>query len=134
MSKARAMGTRKNINTSRPATASRPMSSMFMFVLGGNRFCAQPHLQHHHQQGQKHPHPCRRHEPDLGDCLTSVVFLVDDRVFDRVTWPEYDGLTYDDGTPDPTEYWEWKMKFSESEIEADKIVWLRDWLPKFRLA
>jgi hypothetical protein len=51
-----------------------------------------------------------------------------------VTWPEYDGLTYDDGTPDPTEYWEWKMKFSESEIEADKIVWLRDWLPKFRLA
>jgi hypothetical protein len=74
------------------------------------------------------------YEPDLGDCLTSVVFLVDDRVFDRVAWPEYDGLTYDDGTPDPTEYWEWKMKFSESEIEADKIVWLRDWLPKFRLA
>ena len=74
------------------------------------------------------------HEPDLGDCLTSVVFLVDDRVFDRVVWPEYDGLTYDDGTPDPTEYWEWKMKFSESEIEADKIIWLRDWLPKFRLA
>ena len=76
----------------------------------------------------------RFYEPDLGDCLTSVVFLVDDRVFDRVTWPEYDGLTYDDGTPDPAEYWEWKMKFSESEIEADKIVWLRDWLPKFRLA
>ena len=76
----------------------------------------------------------RFYEPDLGDCLTSVVFLVDDRVFDRVAWPEYDGLTYDDGTPDPTEYWEWKMKFSESEIEADKIVWLRDWLPKFRLA
>ena len=73
-------------------------------------------------------------EPDLGDCLTSVVFLADDRVFDRVAWPEYSGLTYDDGTPDPTEYWEWKMKFSESEIEADKIVWLRDWLPKFRLA
>lgn len=76
----------------------------------------------------------RFYELDLGDCLTSVVFLVDDRVFDRVAWPEYDGLTYDDGTPDPTEYWEWKMKFSESEIEADKIVWLRDWLPQFRLA
>ena len=29
-------------------------------------------------------------EPDLGDQLTSVVFLVDERVFNKVKWPEYD--------------------------------------------
>ena len=76
----------------------------------------------------------RFYEPDLGDCLTSVVFLADDRVFDRVAWPEYDGLTYDGGTPGPSEYWNWKMRFDEDETVADNIVWLRDWLPKFRLA
>lgn len=73
-------------------------------------------------------------EPDLGDQLTAVVFLVDDRVFDREKWPEYDGLIYQDGTPDETEYWEWKMKFSDNEKEADSIIWLRSWLPNFRLA
>jgi hypothetical protein len=74
------------------------------------------------------------HEPDLGDCLTAVVFLVDDRVFDRETWPDYNGPEYPDGSPDETHFWEWKMKFSDNEKEADKIVWLRQWLPKFRLA
>lgn len=74
------------------------------------------------------------HEIDLGDQLTAFVFLVDDRVFDRETWPEYSGLVYQDGTPDETEYWEWKMKFDDDEKIADNIVWLRDWLPKFRLA
>ena len=73
-------------------------------------------------------------EPDLGDQLTAFVFLVDDRVFDREAWPNYSGTFYMDGTPDETEYWEWKMKFSDNESEADRIVWLRDWLPKFRLA
>lgn len=74
------------------------------------------------------------HEPDLGDQLTGIVFLVDERVWDRVNWPDYRGVCYEDGTPDPTEFWQWKMKFSEDEKEADKIVWLRSWLSKFRLA
>lgn len=74
-------------------------------------------------------------EPDLGDQLTAFVFLVDDRVFDRVTWPDYSGLYYTDAkTPIEKEYYEWKMKFAETEEEADQIVFLRDWLPKFRLA
>jgi hypothetical protein len=73
-------------------------------------------------------------EPDLGDQLTAVVFLIDDRVFDRVTWPDYDGPTYLDGTPMEGDYWNWKMKFDDDDIVADNIVWLRSWLPKFRLA
>jgi hypothetical protein len=73
-------------------------------------------------------------EPDLGDQLTGFVFLVDERVFNRELWPNYDGTCYIDGTPEATEFWNWKMKFSDDEKEANNIVFLREWLPKFRLA
>ena len=73
-------------------------------------------------------------EPDLGDQLTAVVFLVDDRVWDKVNWPEYDGTFYVDGTPEATSYWHWIMKFDESEQEARRIVFLREFLKNFRLA
>ena len=75
------------------------------------------------------------YEPDLGDQLTAFVFLVDDRVFDREAWPDYDGIYYADGkTPEATAFWHWKMKFAETEEEADRIVWMRNWLRNFRLA
>ncbi len=75
------------------------------------------------------------HEPDLGDQLTAVVFLVDDRVYDKVAWPDYDGPYYADmKTPETTAYYEWKMKFAETEVEADQIVFLRDFLKQFRFA
>jgi len=74
------------------------------------------------------------HEPDLGDQLTAVVFLVDDRVFDFEKWPPYGGKFYIDGTPEETDFWEWKMKFDESEKVADNIVWMRSWLKNFKLA
>ena len=74
-------------------------------------------------------------EPDLGDQLTAVVFLVDDRVFDRVTWPDYDGPYYADmRTPETMAYWDWLMKFSPNENEAQRIVFLREFLRNFRLA
>ena len=73
-------------------------------------------------------------EPDLGNQLTAVVFLVDQRVYDKKMWPEYSGLCYTDGTPDHTEYYTWKMQFAETEEEADRIVFLRDYLKQFRLA
>jgi hypothetical protein len=73
-------------------------------------------------------------EPDLGDQLTAVVFLVDDRVFDKKIWPDYNGAFYVDGTPEATEYWNWIMKFDESEQEARRIVFLREFLKNFRLA
>jgi len=74
------------------------------------------------------------HEPDLGDQMTAVVFLVDDRVFDREAWPDYDGIWYANGQPETTAYWHWKMKFADTEEEADRIVWLRTFLKNFRLA
>jgi hypothetical protein len=75
------------------------------------------------------------HEPDLGDQMTAVVFLVDDRVFDKVTWPDYDGPYYADmKTPEITAHYEWKMKFADTEKEASNIVFLRDFLKNFRLA
>jgi hypothetical protein len=73
-------------------------------------------------------------EPDLGDQLTAVVFLADDRVFDKKIWPDYNGTFYADGTPEATEYWNWIMKFDESEQEARRIVFLREFLKNFRLA
>ena len=73
-------------------------------------------------------------EPDLGDQLTAICFLVDERVFNRTKWPDYDGPCYLNGTPDHTEYWHWMMKFDESENEAQRIVFLRNFLKNFRLA
>jgi hypothetical protein len=77
-------------------------------------------------------------EPDLGDQLTAFVFIVDDRAFDRETWPNYDGPWYSSGQPEATAYWHWKMKFAETETEtekeADQIVFLRDYLRNFKLA
>lgn len=75
------------------------------------------------------------HEPDLGDQMTAVVFLVDDRVFDKVTWPDYAGPYYIDGvTPIEMDYYEWKMKFAETEKAAGRIIFLREFLKRFRLA
>lgn len=68
-------------------------------------------------------------EPDLGDQLTAVVFLVDDRVWNKITWPDFD---YDKDTAES--YYEWKMKFAETEREADQIVFMRDFLKQFRFA
>ena len=77
----------------------------------------------------------RFYEPDLGDQLTAIVFIVDDRVFDRVTWPDYNGPFYADmKTPEATAHYEWKMKFADTEDEANRIVFLREFLPKLRLA
>ena len=56
------------------------------------------------------------HEPDLGDQLTAVVFLVDDRVWDRETYPDYAGSFISDlnGTrPMENEFNQWKKMFSD---------------------
>ena len=78
------------------------------------------------------------YEPDLGDQLTSIVFLVDDRIFDKSNWPNYEDVVkeyIDAGGGDycPT-YEEWKNRFSENEDESNKIVFLRKYLKQFRLA
>ena len=81
---------------------------------------------------------CSFFEPDLGDQLTAVVFLVDDRVFDKVTWPDWDGGDAIEeklgGRSLETQYWDWVIKFDESEQEARRIVFLREFLKQFRFA
>lgn len=68
------------------------------------------------------------HEPDLGDQLTAVVFLVDDRVWDKENWHDFVPLQIDGYT---IEFQRWKDNFGE---DADKIVFLREFLSQFRLA
>lgn len=68
------------------------------------------------------------YEPDLNDMLTAITFIVDERVFNKELFPdftyEYDTCTYE----------EWRKKFNDSEDNINKIIFLREFLPKFRLA
>ena len=74
------------------------------------------------------------YEPDLGDQLTAVVFLIDERVYDKKLWPDYDAGFKPNGEPYDSDYEEWKSNFSDNPTEADQIVFLRDFVNSFRLA
>jgi hypothetical protein len=74
------------------------------------------------------------YEPDLGDQLTSVVFLVDERVFNKKKYPDYNGLFHGDGTPNAHDYTEWKKQFGNYEPDIEKIIFLREFLSNFNLA
>ena len=86
------------------------------------------------QNGVKH---ATFYEPDLGDQLTAIVFLVDDRVFDKETYPDFN---WDLFLPDPAfqhtqleyqdiRYREWLVKIGGFQNE-----FLRDFLLQFNLA
>ena len=66
-------------------------------------------------------------EPDLYNQVTAVSFLVDERVFNRAKYPDFnpDSLDYDV----EEEYEKW-----EKLVGGEKNIWLREWLHKFRLA
>lgn len=80
------------------------------------------------------------YEPDLGDQLTAVVFLVDDRVWDKEAYPEWDKEAYPDYIlPNmfyPTSgYDDWSKQFeAKSKTELYKILFMRDFLKQFKLA
>jgi hypothetical protein len=76
------------------------------------------------------------YEPDLNDALTAVVFLVDERVFNKELYPDLDPIQFQSGFVADEEYRlaefnEWKKQFGE---DADKIAFLRYFLKQFRLA
>ena len=79
------------------------------------------------------------HEVDLGDQLSAVVFLVDDRVWDRVSYPDFE---YPRGAGFPKTYnWDadpayikWKKKFNTDKYTTDTIIWLRSYLRPLKLA
>jgi hypothetical protein len=82
------------------------------------------------------------YEPDLGDQLTAVVFLVDERVFNRELYPDFveEKLPYSRTKPskkaqtelderNEANYQKWVEK-----IGNEKNAFLRDFLKQFRLA
>ena len=70
-------------------------------------------------------------EPDLGNQLTSVNFLIDERVWDTEIYPDYSGVQYwgGDAFKRSPEYLSWV-----ESIGGETNVWLRNFLRQFRLA
>lgn len=63
----------------------------------------------------------------MGDQITAVVFLVDERVWDKITYPDYlDDIDVDNSDID------WFHKIPENEI--DTVMFLRDFLSQFKKA
>ena len=81
------------------------------------------------------------HEPDLGDQLTAVVFLVDERVWDKEKYPDYinrldgkDPIPGTDWHPDimdmsPSVYYDYLF-----DKDATWILEMREFLSKYKLA
>ena len=65
-------------------------------------------------------------EPDLGDQLTAVVFLVDERVWDKEKYPEYNPHHTD---MEPWDYYD--LLFGE---DAKQVLDMRDFLSQYKLA
>lgn len=63
------------------------------------------------------------YEPDLGDQLTAIVFIVDERVFNKIKYPD----------PQPFATQEEQLLFMES-IGGESNYKLREFLKQFRLA
>lgn len=67
------------------------------------------------------------YEPDLGDQLTAVVFIIDERVFNKEKYPDFelDSMSWQNE--------ENYIKWVET-IGGEKNVFLREFLKQFRLA
>ena len=83
------------------------------------------------------------HEPDLGDQLTAVVFLVDERVFNRELYPDFVGTPYtwpQHVKPSEKEYAKWGETNNKNyaawveRVGGNKNVFLREHLRPLRLA
>lgn len=73
-------------------------------------------------------------EPDLGNQLTSINFLVDERVWDTEKFPDFIKINYWGGYTNENfksskEYIEWVQL-----LGGETNVWLREFLRQFRLA
>lgn len=64
-------------------------------------------------------------EPDLNNTLTAVVFLVDERVFDRVNYPDFQSPMSPSQAYNEDSYYEW-VEF----IGGEKNVFLREFTDK----
>lgn len=69
------------------------------------------------------------HEPDLGDQLTAIVFLVDERVWNKEEYPEFNKLLTVNHIDLEKEYY--KELFGD---DTDKILGMRRFLSQYKLA
>jgi hypothetical protein len=84
------------------------------------------HLEEINRIGIKNSTYC---DKNLGDQLTAIVFLVDERVWNFKKYPDYEGPWSDDGkTPFDIPYKHWLSKFGE---DSDKVFSMRNFLKKF---
>lgn len=83
------------------------------------------------------------YEPDLGDQLTAVVFLVDERVWNRELYPDFVGTPYTWSShkkPSDKEYKKWEEVNDKNyaawveRVGGEKNVFLRDYLRTLKLA
>jgi hypothetical protein len=81
-------------------------------------------------------------EPDLGDQLTAIVFLVDERVFNKTPYPDFttETLPWSRNKPSEKQISELEAKNIENykhwveKIGGEKNVFLREYLKPLRLA
>ncbi len=66
------------------------------------------------------------HEPDLGDQLTAIVFLVDERIYDYAKYPTYDFMR-----DEVSEFEYYETLFGK---EYEYILDMRDFLSHYKLA
>jgi hypothetical protein len=81
-------------------------------------------------------------EPDLGDQLTAVVFLVDERVFNKTLYPDFtpETLPWSRNKPSEKQIYELEVKNNENykhwvdKIGGEKNAFLREYLKPLKLA
>lgn len=72
-------------------------------------------------------------EPDLGDQLTAVVFLVEEMVYNKEEYPDFDS----EGIPaieQSQDEYRWNRDVFGSAEQANKVIEMRTFLSQFRLA
>lgn len=83
------------------------------------------------------------YEPDLGDQLTAIVFLVDERVYDKKTYPSFVGTPFPwplNKKPSEKEFSRWEAENAknyaswEEKIGGPKNAFLREFLEGKKLA
>lgn len=74
----------------------------------------------------------RFHEPDLGDQLTSFVFLVDERVWDKEKYPDFIQTNW--GGMADQEYDKYLLDLFNNLDTGKNIMSIRNWIRGFKLA
>ncbi len=99
--------------------------------------------QHYHTISDMNIQVAAFYEPDLGDQLTAVVFLVDERIYDRVAYPDFVGTPYpwpSHKKPSQPQWDKWELENSKNyeswveKIGGERNAWLREYLRPLRLA